>query len=436
MIERAGTVGSALAFFAGALVMLLVGLTYAELTSALSRAGGEISFTFVGIGSTASFVCGWALALAYLSVCAFEAVALPTVLGYLIEGTEVGYLYTIADWNVHLSWLLIGVAGSLVLGVVNYLGIRMASFVQAAAAGLLLLIGTSFFIPGNIRGDLSNLTPLFTDWGGFFRVVIMTPFLFVGFDVIPQIAEEIKIPFRAVGKLILISIGIAMAWYMLIQWTVGLNLDATALAKTELATADAMSIVYGSPWGGRILVFGGLLGIVTSWNAFFIGGSRLIFAMSRGGLLPKFFSYLHPKHGSPVAALVMITVLSAAAPLLGRRALVWFVDAGGFATVLGYILVTVSFLRIRKKYPNLSRPYRVPAPHIFGPLAVIATVLFFFLYLPGSPSSLVWPYEWAVVIGWTLLGLPFFLAGRKRIADMGYEKQSRLILGAYVNKLS
>jgi amino acid transporter len=436
MIERAGTVGSALAFFAGALVMLLVGLTYAELTSALSRAGGEISFTFVGIGSTAAFVCGWALALAYLSVCAFEAVALPTVLGYLIQGTEVGHLYTIAGWDVHLSWLLIGVAGSLLLGVVNYLGIRMASFVQAAAAGLLLLIGTSFFIPGNIRGDLSNLTPLFTDWGGFFRVVIMTPFLFVGFDVIPQIAEEIKIPFRAVGKLILISIGIAMAWYMLIQWTVGLTLDAATLAETELATADAMSIVYGSPWGGRILVFGGLLGIVTSWNAFFIGGSRLIFAMSRGGLLPKFFSHLHPRYGSPVAALAMITVLSAAAPLLGRRALVWFVDAGGFATVLGYILVTVSFLRIRKKYPNLSRPYRVPAPQIFGPLAIIATVLFFFLYLPGSPSSLVWPYEWAVVIGWTLLGLPFFLAGRKRIADMGYEKQSQLILGEYVNKLT
>ena len=307
MIERAGTVGSALAFVVGAVVMLLVGLTYAELTSALSRAGGEISFTFVGIGPAASFVCGWALVLAYLSVCAFEAVALPTVLGYLFEGFEVVHLYTIAGWDVHLSWLLVGALGSCILGVINYLGIRMASFVQAAAAGLLLLIGLAFFIPGNIRGDMVNLTPWFTSWEGFFRVVIMTPFLFLGFDVIPQVAEEIRIPFRAVGKVILISIGIAMTWYVLVQWTVGLTLDATALEQVELATADAMSAVYGSPWGGRILVFGGLLGILTSWNAFFIGASRLIFAMSRGGLLPKFFSTLHPKHGTPVAALVMVT---------------------------------------------------------------------------------------------------------------------------------
>jgi amino acid transporter len=435
MIERAGTVGSALAFLAGALVMLLVGLTYAELTSALSRAGGEISFTFVGIGSTASFVCGWALVLAYISVCAFEAVALPTVLGYLFEGSEVVHLYTIAGWDVHLSWLLVGVLGACTLGVVNYLGIRMASFVQAAAAGLLLLIGMAFFIPGNIRGDISNLTPWFTNWKGFFRVVIMTPFLFLGFDVIPQVAEEIRIPFRAVGKLILLSIGVATVWYMLVQWTLGLTLDATALKEVELATADAMSAVYRSPWGGRILVFGGLLGIVTSWNAFFIGSSRLIFAMSRGGLLPKFFSHLHPRHGTPVAALTMITVLSASAPLFGRQALVWFVEAGGFAAVLGYLLVTVSFLRIRKKHPQLPRPYRVPAPRVIGPLAVLATILLVFLYLPGSPSSLSWPYEWAVVIGWTVLGLLFFLAGRKRVSEMGSDEQARLILGDYVHSL-
>jgi amino acid transporter len=435
MIERAGTVGSALAFAAGAVVMLLVGLIYAELTSALSRAGGEISFTFVGIGSTASFVCGWALALAYLSVCAFEAVALPTVLSYLFEDFDVGHLYTIAGWDVHLSWIAVGVLGACTLGIINYLGIRMASVVQAAAAGLLLLIGLAFFIPGNIHGDLANLTPAFTGWQGFFGVVIMTPFLFVGFDVIPQVAEEIRIPFRSVGKLILLSIGFAMTWYMLVQWTVGMTLDAAALKQVELATADAMSAVYNSPWGGRILVFGGLLGIVTSWNAFVIGSSRLLFAMSRGGLLPKIFSHLHPKHGTPVAALTMITVLTALAPLLGRQALVWFVDAGGFAAVLGYILVTVSFLRIRKNHPDLPRPYRVPAPRIIGPLAFAATVLFICLYLPGSPSSLSWPYEWAVVIGWTVLGGLFYIACRRRVSEMGHDEQARLILGDYAHRL-
>jgi len=90
MILRAGTLGSILAFGIGAVMVWLVGLTYAELTSALSRAGGEISFTFVGIGPAGAFICGWTLVLAYVAVCAFEAVALTTVVSYLAPGFEVG----------------------------------------------------------------------------------------------------------------------------------------------------------------------------------------------------------------------------------------------------------------------------------------------------------------------------------------------------------
>jgi APA family basic amino acid/polyamine antiporter len=307
--------------------------------------------------------------------------------------------------------------------------------VQTMAAGSLLLVGLAFFIPGNIRGEPANLTPLFTSPEGFFRVVIMTPFLFLGFDVIPQVAEEIDVPFRAVGKLILVSILMALGWYALVQWTVGLTLDAEGLKATELATADAMARVYGSPWGARVLVFGGLLGILTSWNAFFIGSSRLLFAMSRGGLLPRPFARLHPRHGSPVVAIALVTGITGAAPFLGRQALVWFVDAGGFAAVLGYLLVTVSFLKIRRKYPDLARPYRVPAPRVLGPLALLATMALIVLYLPGSPSGLLWPFEWAVVILWAVLGLAFFLASRTRVATMGPWEQARAILGDYVQLL-
>lgn len=431
MIDRAGTIGSALAFGVGALMVLFVGLTYAELTSALSRAGGELSFTYVGMGPWASFVCGWALVLAYLSVCAFEAVALPTVVDYLFDDFAAGYLWTIAGWEVHISWVAVGVAGALAIGTVNYLGIKLASVVQWTAAGMLFLVGLSFFIPGNLRGDTANLVPAFTTWGGFLSVVIMTPFLFVGFDVIPQIAEEIDIPFKAVGKLILMSILIALAWYAIVQWTVGLTLDQQALADGELATADAMSTVYGSEWGGRVLVFGGLMGILTSWNAFFIGASRLIFAMSRGGMLPGVFTRLHPKYESPVAVIVLITGITALAPFFGRQALVWLVDAGALAAVLGYFLVAVAFGRIRRRHPDLPRPYRTPAGGLVGALAILTTVFFIFLYLPGSPSALVWPEEWVIVLGWAALGALFGLATRARAKAMGRERQEDLILGEY-----
>jgi amino acid transporter len=366
-----------------------------------------------------------------MSVCAFEAVALPTVVGYLFEGFGVGHLWTVAGWDVHVTWVVVGVAGATVIGIVNFLGIKLASVVQWTATTTLLLVGLSFFIPGNIRGDTANLVPAFTDWGGFLSVVIMTPFLYVGFDVIPQIAEEINIPFKAVGRLILVSILIALLWYVGIQWTVGLTLDRESLAVTELATADAMSRVYDSAWGGRVLVFGGLMGIFTSWNAFFIGASRLMFAMSRGGMLPAVFSRLHPKYESPVHVISLLTAITILAPLFGRSALVWMVNAGSLAAVVGYLLVAISFGRIRKRYPNLKRPYRIPAGGLVGALAIVTTVFFFFLYLPGSPSALVWPQEWGIVLGWIALGALLGLAARKRLTKMGRTRQEELILGDY-----
>lgn len=436
MIDKAGTLGSALAFVAGAGMVLFVGLTYAELTSAISRAGGELGFTYAGIGPWGAYICGWTLILAYLSVCAFEAVALPTVVGYLFPGFEVGYLYSIAGWDVYLSWVAVGVGGALAIGVINYFGVRFASFLQWSAALSLFLVGLAFFIPGNIGGDTSNLAPLFTGWGGFFQVLIMTPFLFLGFDVIPQIAEEIDLPYQAVGKLILVSILIAVGWYVLVQWTVGLNLDQAQLINRELAPADAMSEVYGSEWAGRFLVVGGLLGIITSWNAFFIGASRLFFAMSRGRMLPPIFSRLHPRHESPVAVVVLVTAITVLAPFFGRQALVWLVDAGGLAVVTGYMLVTVSYLRIHRRFPDLDRPYRAPAPRVTGTLALLITLFFIFLYLPGSPSALIWPMEWIIIITWAALGLAFSWGVRNRMRKAGGQsEQAKQILGPYADKL-
>ncbi|MXY25766.1 MAG: amino acid permease [Acidobacteria bacterium] len=436
MIVRAGAVGSILAFGAGAVMVWLVGLTYAELSAALSRAGGEISFTFVAFGPAGAFACGWTLVLAYVAVCAFEAVALPTVLSHLVPGFEVARLYQVAGWDVHASWVIAGVAGTLAIGVVNYRGIRFAAFAQRLAVGGLLLVGLAFFLPGSVHGDTANLAPLITGWEGVLRVVIMTPFLYVGFDVIPQLAEEIDVPLRTVGRVIVLSIVMALGWYGLVQWTVGLSLDPATLTDRALPTADAMSAVYGSEWAGRVLVIGGAFGILTSWNAFFLGASRLLFAMARGGMLPAVFARLHPRYGSPAAVVVVLTGITTIAPFFGRPALVWLVDAGSLATVVAYLFVAAAFLVIRRRHPDLPRPYRVAAPAVVGWLAVAATVFFILLYLPGSPSALVWPEEWAIVLLWMVLGAVLATGIRSRVATLGAARQARLILGDQLHVLA
>ncbi len=177
------------------------------------------------------------------------------------------------------------------------------------------------------------------------------------------------------------------------------------------------------------------MGIITSWNAFVIGASRLLFAMARGAMLPQVFTKLHPRFQSPVAVILLITCCTAVAPFFGRPALVWLVDAGSLAVVVAYVLVAVSFLNIRRRFPNLARPYRVPAPRFVGIMAVLTSLFFLGLYLPGSPSALTWPYEWAIVLAWGGLGALFAMGLRKRMAAVGHAKQARLILGEYAEAL-
>ena len=124
------------------------------------------------------------------------------------------------------------------------------------------------------------------------------------------------------------------------------------------------------------------------------------------------------------------------APLLGRPALVWLVDAGSAAAVVGYIFVAASFLAIHRKYPHLHRPYRVAAPGLVGILALLATISFALLYLPWSPSALVWPYEWAIVLGWSGLGALLVLITGRQLSKREKEEQRSYILGDYERVLS
>jgi amino acid transporter len=97
------------------------------------------------------------------------------------------------------------------------------------------------------------------------------------------------------------------------------------------------------------------------------------------------------------------------APLFGRPALVWLVDAGGLGIVIAYAFVAWSFLVLRNREPEMERPYKVRGGLLVGRIALILSLAIAFLYLPGSPASLVWPYEWGIVFGWVLLGVVMYL---------------------------
>ena len=206
-----------------------------------------------------------------------------------------------------------------------------------------------------VTGDMNNLSgqEFVGDNGGdiisnILKVAIMTPFFLFGFDVIPQAAEEINMPLKRLGKLMIASIGMAVVFYAMIVVAIGYVMNpeqiAASMADTGMVTADAIAIAFSNEAMTKVLIIGGLCGIVTTWNSFLIGGSRVIFSLSKARMLPKTFSKLHPEYNTPWVAILFLGILSMIAPLFGRVMLVWIVDAANFACCLAYCMVALSFL--------------------------------------------------------------------------------------------
>ncbi|TWI54867.1 amino acid permease [Pseudomonas duriflava] len=422
-IRSAGSLGSILAFLIGGLAIILIGLTYAELAAAMPQAGGEHSYSYRALGHFSSFICTWAIVLGYISVVAFEAVALPTVVDNLFPGYQVGFLWNVAGWDVYASWVAVGMAGSLIMMMVNYFGVTTASLLQKVVVLLIVVVGVMFISGALFTGETANMEPLLVGGSaGVMTVLIMVPFMFVGFDVIPQAAEEVNLPPRDIGKLLIVSVVMAVVFYALMILGVSLALPVSAISADVLTVPQAMQAVYGAPWAAKLMIMAGLAGIITSWNAFYIGGSRAIYALAHSGMLPAFLGKLHGRYRTPTNAILLIGLISTFAPLLGRKALVWFVDAGSLAIVIAYLFVAISFVVLRLREPNMPRPFKVAAGLPVGILAVVLSLALTMMYMPFSPSALI-PVEWALFISWMVIGLILYGYARNRYG-VAYTEQA------------
>ncbi len=420
-LEGAGTMGAALAFVLGGIVMGFIALTYAELVAAMPQVGGEHQYVLRAMGSKFAFVCSWFLVFGYVSVVAFEAVALPQTMLFLFPDMLVVKLWTVAGYEVYLSWVAVGVVAAAVMTYLNYRGVRAAAVFQTIAVVFLMAVGAALMFGSFTGGSISEMDPWFTGgYAGIIGVLVATPFLFVGFDVIPQSAEEINLPYRKIGIMILVSLAAAVGWYVMIMLTVGSSLPSADLAASDLAVADGMAALWGSEAMGKILVLGGIAGILTSWNGFLIGASRLVYAMAESGMLPAWFGVLHPKYKTPKNALLFIGGLSILAPIFGRQMLVWLVDAGSLSLIIAFIFVSISFVLLRRNEPDMERPFRTPGGVGTGVVAVILAAALGFQFFPTQAAALVWPYEWIIFGGWGLAGVYLIT----RIPHVGPGKES------------
>ncbi|QMT40101.1 APC family permease [Neisseria shayeganii] len=454
-VQEAGSIGAPLALALGAGIIMVIGLCYAELCSAMPYEGGEHVFSYRAMGHAASFLCTWAMILGYVSVVAFEAVALPTVLDNLIPGYQVGYLWNlmgqeqntedlvagIRGGDVYFTWALVGMAGTVVVTWLNYIGIKTAARFQTFVTYLILLVGLVFIIAAPISGDAANLQPLFNEtpvegsvfspmMAGMLAVLLIVPFMFVGFDVIPQAAAEINLPQKDIGKMLLLSVAAATIFYCAITFGVGIALNEQQLNDASLPTATAMEVVFNSPLAAKIMILAGVAGIITSWNAFFIGGSRAIYAMAHAKMLPAFLAKTHPKYKTPHNAVLLIGAATLFAPFLGRKALVWFVDAGSLSIVIAYFMVCMSLLVLRRRAPNMPRPFRLKKGIFIGAAGCCLSLFLGYMYLPFSPAALT-KEEWWIFGGWMVFGFILYSIARSKY---GTEESDRIMEAEWANE--
>lgn len=405
-IEKGGTLGAVGGFIAAGIILCAVALLYAELASAMPKAGGAQNYAMRAFGKPLAFICSWSLIFGYLSITTFEAVALPQVIETVFGELNHVLLWQVAGFDVYLSFALVGAFGSLIMSLINIVGIKTSAVFQTSVTFIILIAGIALASGGFYKGTLNNLQPFYT--GGIaasvIAVMVMAPFMMGGFDVIPQAAEEINLPPKKIGNLIVQALIMGTVWYCMIILSVAAILGSQGVFDATLPAIAAARQAWGG-WGGQLLIIGGLAGIVTSWNGFFIGGSRAIYALAKAGMLPGMLAKLHPAYKTPYNAILLIGLLGCIAPFFGRQLLVWIANAGSFGLMIAYGSVSLSFIKLRAAEPEMSRPFRVPAGMLIGWIGLIGSIGLCLLYLPWSSGALVWPYEWIILIAWYAFGL-------------------------------
>ena len=427
-IQKGGVLGAALGFVLGGIMIFFVGLTYAELTAAMPQCGGEHVFSYRAMGSNGSFICTWAIVLGYVGVTCFEACAFPTILTYLWPGFLKGYLYTVAGFDIYASWLIVAIIVAFLIMIINIFGAKTAAILQTILTIIIGGAGILLIVASVINGSVDNLNgQMFagTSTGGGIKAVlsvaVLSPFYFIGFDVIPQAAEEINVPPKKIGKMLILSVVLAVLFYSLVIIAVGLVLKPDAIAASQtgtgLVTADAMAVAFKTSVMAKVIIVGGMCGIITSWNSFMIGGSRALYSMAESYMIPRTFAKLHSKHKTPLNALILMGILTMLAPFAGRVMMVWICDAGNFGCCLAYCMVSISFLILRKKEPDMPRPYKVTGYKFVGVMAVLMSGFMVCMYcIPGTGGSLILP-EWLMVGAWSLLGVVFFVICKKKYKE-------------------
>lgn len=418
----------------GAVLAAFIALSYAELASTFPRAGGEIVFSYLAFNRTVGFLAGWLLIGAFISSIAFYVTAAGMLLSDIFPSLTTIPLYSIAGATVYLPVLLIGIVLATVVCAINAYGMRLGGGMQLVFFGIIIAIGVVLAVVGFTAGSPGNFWPPYAPDGQpvpqTLRFILPAMTFLTGFSLVAILAEDANMSPRRIGTAVVATVAIAGAFYCIVLLASAWIIPWEKTATLEQGTIDAYRIA-GFPilgWGAYTI---SVLGLLTSFLALFVATSRMMLALARAGLFPRVFAQVSERRGTPVNALIFTLVLALAFGLLGEGALIWFLDTGGVYIGLAWFIGVISMYQIRRRYPNVERPYRVRLSWLPAIGAVAALLVILATLAPGTDMSLVWPYEYAILLVWVVLGVVIYM-----IAPKDDENQAlRTLLGDQYDKL-
>ena len=442
MVKAGGPLPLVVGFLLGGLLMIVVGMSYAYMIAKYPVSGGEFAYAFVGFGPTASFVCGWMLLIGYVGIVVLNATAVPVLFSVVAPGLlQVGHLWTVAGWPVYAAEAAVSIAIAIIFGIIAIRGAKSAGNTQLimcvllVAAVVAILAGT--IMTGNFH--MENLQPAANQFDvpfvkGVILIIAMAPFLYVGFDCIPQAAEEFNFPANKTLALIISAIGIGAFIYASIAVVTAAVMPWMEMVELKNAAGNPESWRTGAMikqalgMGGLIFVVVAVLcGMFTGIGGFYMSSSRLMFGMARAKMLPKWFAYIHPTYKTPSHAIIFVMVIAVLVPFIGREVLNWFVDMAAVGTGFGYFFTCAgAYVVLTKGLAPKSSEDISPVVALAG--AAISAGVVALQVIPGMPAFLSVPC-WIAMAIWVAMGVIFYFAAAGDFRKLSVGMVNYLITG-------
>ena len=370
-----------LSFVIGAVVALLTGFSYAEMTTSFPRAGAEYLYLRHALpqSNLAAFGVGLLILMGGAATAATVAVAFG------------GYLKTFVDFPIWLSALTLLVACT----ALDVWGLRESSWVNilfttVEVCGLLLVIAA-----GMTHGSLHE--PLLTSPSrGVFPAAAIVFFVYLGFEGIANLTEEARNPSRDVPRAIFYSIGITTLLYVLASLAV-----VVLAAPNELASSQApLALAIQKAWPGATSMLSAIALFATANTVLIslIASSRLAFSMGRDGEIPSIFSALLSGRNTPWIAGILVLAMSAVLVPIGDVKIL--AELSSFTTLLAFLAVNLALIIVRYRLPELPRPFRVPLTIGQMPLLPLAAIASICLLLVNFDGEIYVAVFGALVLSW------------------------------------